>query len=114
MELISKQLLSGVYLFKPVNSYRIPKDIVKISAELSAKAIDSPSEQIKLHSFDRSLFIDIFFPSQFFSFGSLITIQPSYSDFKLVSKSCNLDPMKKYNNNVITRDKGVTENSVNR
>ena len=33
LELISKQLLSGVYLFKPVNSYRIPKDIVKFKSK---------------------------------------------------------------------------------
>ena len=33
LENISKKILSGIYLFKPVNSYRLPKDMVKFKAK---------------------------------------------------------------------------------
>jgi len=33
LELISKKILSGLYIFKPVNSYRIPKDVVKFKSK---------------------------------------------------------------------------------
>jgi hypothetical protein len=33
LENLSKKILSGIYLFKPVNSYRLPKDTVKFRAK---------------------------------------------------------------------------------